>query len=122
MMPSPVTTTLRRCTAMDSVPPRSGLGVRLHVVDGLLDRGDLLGVLVRDRGLELLLERHDELDGVQRVGAEVVDKGRLVLDFGLVDAELLCDDFPDALFDVFHPALSLRGAYFTGIRTCTCRR
>src|SRR5512139_1908684 len=94
-MPSPVTTTLRfvklrplglgglgmRCDR----PPwrcrieRSGLAAALvDVVDRLLDGGDLLGVLVRDLRLELFLERHHELDGIERVGAEIVDEGRIV--------------------------------------------
>ena len=68
------------------------LGVRLDVVDGLLHGGDLLRLLVRDLGLELLLERHHQLDRVERVGAQVVDERRLVLDLGLVHAELLGDD------------------------------
>src|SRR5438067_9260870 len=73
-MPRPVTTTLRRLTYGLS------LGVRLDVIDGLLDGGDLLGFLVRNLGLEFLLERHHELDGVERIGAEVVDERGLVLD------------------------------------------
>src|SRR5690606_22952034 len=65
-MPSPVMTTRRRLTWMllacegerrlapAGLPLRgraSALRVRLHVVDGLLHRGDLLGFLVRDLGL-----------------------------------------------------------------------
>src|SRR5918996_2148900 len=96
-IPSPVTTTLRRLTAAGSLC----FGVGLDVVDGLLDGGDLLGLFVRDLGVELLFERHHELDGVERVGAQVVDEGRFVLDLGLVHAELLGNDFSDPLFDVF---------------------
>src|SRR5689334_6959053 len=70
--PSPVTTTLRRVTL--------ALAVRLDVVDRLLHRGDLLGLLVRDLGLELLLQRHHQLHGVERIRAEVVDERRLGLD------------------------------------------
>src|SRR6266513_3211920 len=103
-MPSPVTTTLRRVTQLP-LTFRSRLGVRLDVVDSLLDGGDFLGFLVGNRGLELLLERHHQLYGVQRVRAQVIDERRLVLDFGLVDSELLGDDLLDTLFDVFHPRL-----------------
>src|SRR4030095_8223293 len=54
-------------------PPRLLLlAVRLDVLDGLLDARDLLGVLVRDLDPELLLERHHELDGVERVGPQVI--------------------------------------------------
>src|SRR5690606_25807827 len=83
----------------------SGLRVRLHVVDRLLDRRDLFGLFVRDLGLELVLERHDQFDGVERVGPEVVDERRFALDVGLVDAELFGHDLLDALFDVFHSGL-----------------
>src|SRR3989441_7341703 len=89
---------------------RSRLGVRLDVVDGLLHGGDLLGFLVGNLGLELLLERHHQLDGVERVRPQVIDERRLVLDLGFVDSELLGDDLLDALFDVFHPRLLPVGA------------
>src|SRR5207245_10454077 len=55
--------------------------------------------------LELLFESHHELDRVERIGAEVVDKRGCVLDLRFVDAELLRDDFLDALFNVFHCGL-----------------
>ena len=103
MMPRPVTTTRRldKCrTARTRGAQR--LAVGLDVVDGLLDGGDLLRFLVGDLGLELLLERHHQLDGVERVGAEVVDERRFVLDLGLVDAQLLGNDLLDPLFDVLH--------------------
>src|SRR6185503_1452443 len=59
--------------------PGSGFGpVLVDVVNGLLDGGDLLGVLVRDLRLELFLERHHELNGIERVGTEVVDERRVV--------------------------------------------
>src|SRR5438093_1175875 len=48
--PSAVARGLRRRRAL-----RSLLDVRPDVVDGLLDRRDLLGFLVRDLGLELFL-------------------------------------------------------------------
>src|SRR5258706_4193617 len=105
MMPSPVTTTLRRCTVTEAPSARSGLGVRLHVVDGLLDGGDLLGVLVGNLGLELLFERHHQFDGIERIRAQIVDEGRFGLDLGFVHAELLGNDFFDPLFDVFHAVL-----------------
>src|SRR5690606_27514782 len=94
-----------RTATAGCAPGPSGLRVRLHVVDRLLDRRDLLGFFVGDLGLELVLERHDELDGVERDGSEVVDERGLVLDVGLVDAELFGHDLLDALFDVFHSGL-----------------
>src|SRR5690349_25073096 len=38
------------------------LQVRIDVVDGLLDRGDLLGLLVGDLRFEFLFQRHHQLD------------------------------------------------------------
>ena len=52
----------------------------------------LLGILVRDLHAELLLEAHDELDQVQRIGVEVFDERGLGRDLLLVNAELLDDD------------------------------
>src|SRR6185503_6908441 len=71
--PTPVTT-----TRLLNQPPRLLLlAVRLDVLDGLLDARDLLGVLVRDLDPELLFERHHELDGVERVGPQVIHEGRV---------------------------------------------
>jgi hypothetical protein len=56
---------------------------------------DLLGVLVRDLDPELLFERHDQLDGVERVGAQVVHERRVRRHLFLVDPELLHDDALD---------------------------
>src|SRR5687767_8736725 len=66
--------------------------VRLDVVSGFLDAGDLFGVLVRDLDPEFLFERHDELHRVERIGAEVIDERRIRRHFFLVDTELLHDD------------------------------
>ncbi len=52
--------------------------------------------------LELVLQRHHELDRVERIGAEVVDEGLLVRDVGFRHAQLLGDDLLDACFDVAH--------------------
>src|SRR3954471_2256328 len=117
--PRPVTTTLRRLT-------EGGLrlGVRLDEVDGLLDGGDLLRLLVRNLGLEFLFERHHELDGVERVGAEVVDERGLVLDLRLVHAQLLGNDFLDCLLDVLRHRCSFpKGGVFYDIYMppLTCR-
>jgi hypothetical protein len=76
--------------------------VRANVVDRLLHRGDLLGILVGNLGFEFLFECHDELNRVQRIGAKIIYERRLVLDLGFVDAELLGDDFLDSLLYVFH--------------------
>ena len=54
--------------------PRLLLDVRLDVVDGLLDVGDLLSLVVGDLALELFLERHHQLDVVEGIRAQVFDE------------------------------------------------
>src|SRR5690606_38080329 len=84
-IPTPVTTT--RLGTLFLV-----LRVRLAVLDGFLHPGDFLGILVGHLDPELLLERHHQLDRVQRIGAKVVDERRVRRDFFLVHAQLLDDD------------------------------
>ena len=72
------------------------------VVDGVLDRSDLLGFLVGDFGLEFLFERHHELYGIQRVGAKIVDERSVVLDFFGFEAELFGNDPSNLIFDATH--------------------
>src|SRR5882672_980929 len=104
-IPKPVTTTRRRLKSTPAVGESGFLGVSVHVVDGLLDRGDLFGFLIRNLRLEFLFESHHEFDGVERVRAEVVDKRGSALDLRIVHPELFRDDFFDALFNVFHCGL-----------------
>src|SRR3712207_2646978 len=111
-MPMPVTTT-RRGAALcantlaasvlsRSLLRRSGGLLAFDVVDRVLDRGDLLGGVVRDLHAERLLERHHQLHRVQAVGAEVVDEGRLRGHLAFVHAEVLDDDLLDLLGGVAH--------------------
>ena len=76
--------------------------VLLDEVDGVLDGQDLLGRVVRDLAAEFLLERHHQLDRVEAVGAQVVDKAGVLGHLRLVDAEMLDDDLLDPLSDVAH--------------------
>src|SRR5215212_7151861 len=73
--------------------PRVGLLVGGDVVDRLADGLNLLGVLVGDLDPELILELHDQLDEIERVGVEVLLEGGLLRDLALVDAELLGQNF-----------------------------
>src|SRR5919199_1531947 len=72
--------------------------VLVQVVHRVLDRADLLGVLVADLHVELFFERHDQLDQVERVGVQVVDEVGLGRHLVFADAQLLGDDFLQALF------------------------
>ena len=54
-----------------------------------------------DLDAELILELHDELDEVERVGVEIVLEGRLGRDLALVDTELLDENLLDLVEDFF---------------------
>src|SRR5215218_1584400 len=79
--------------------PSSALLVRGDVVDGLPDGLDLLRVLVRDLDPKLVLELHDQLHEIERVGIEILLEGGVIGDLVLVDSELLRQDFLDPLED-----------------------
>src|SRR5947207_11104836 len=96
-IPSPVITTLRPISSPGRRAPVSG--VALDVAHRVADRVNLLGVLVADLDLERLLERHHQLDGVERVGPQVVDERRLHRHFLGVHTELFDDDRFDLVFD-----------------------
>src|SRR5215471_7963309 len=102
--PRPVTTTRRLLTRfLYGARWRSGLGAALvDVVDGLVDGGDLFGVLVRNLDLEFLFEGHHQLDGVERVGSQIVDERSVVRDLFLFDAQLFGNDGLDLLLDCAH--------------------
>jgi hypothetical protein len=73
-----------------------------NVVDRLLNVGDFLSLVVRNFALELFFESHHQLDRIQRIRAQVVNKRRLILYVGFIHTELFCDNLSDALFDIFH--------------------
>src|SRR5207244_9585781 len=54
---------------------------------------------VRDLDPEGVLELHDQLDQVERVGVEVLLEGRLLRDLALLDPELLGQNLLDPLED-----------------------
>src|SRR6204780_5285672 len=97
-IPRPVTTTLRLLKRASS-----GLAfVRVDVIDGLLDGRDLLRVLVRYLRLELLFESHHQLNRVQRVCAEVVNKRGVIGYFFFFDAPLFGHDLLNLLLNSTH--------------------
>ena len=52
-----------------------GFGVRVDVIAGLTNRSDFFGFFIRNFTVEFLLQSHNQLNGIQRIGAEVVNKG-----------------------------------------------
>jgi hypothetical protein len=107
--PIPVTTTrLMLDTSSDNagahrdrVAERS-TAMRFYEAHRILHGDDLFGGIVGDFAPELFFERHDELDGVETVGAQVVYEAGIVGDLGLVDAKMLNDDLFHPIGDVTH--------------------
>src|SRR5688572_4654611 len=97
--PRPVTTTRRVNLLSDLL---------VQVIHRIAHGAELLRVLVGDVDVELLLEGHDQLDGVQTVRAEVLHEARLAGQLLALHAKLLDDDVLDLLFDVAHVILDWR--------------
>src|SRR5215470_16164959 len=83
-----------------------GSAVRFDEADRILHRHDLLGRVIRDLAPELFLKRHHQLDGVEAVGAEIIDEAGVFGHFRFVDAQMLDDNLLDPISDVTHPFLS----------------
>ena len=73
----------------------------LDVLDDIADALELLGLLVGDFVAELLFEGHHQLNGVERVRAQILDELGLGSDLVGIDAQLLHDDFFDSCFGGF---------------------
>ena len=76
------------------------------VVDGLLNRLDLLGILIRNFGLELFFERHDQLNRIQGIRAKVIHKRGLVGDFFFLHTELFGNDALDLFLNAAQMSMS----------------
>src|SRR5205085_4732698 len=79
------------CSAEKTSAPSAGgtpsaLGVLLQEFDRVAHGQDRFGGIIGDFATELLLEGHDELDGIERVRAEVVDEARVLRDLVGLDA------------------------------------
>src|SRR6266498_5155685 len=110
--PTPVMTTR---PGLSTRVTRPRLLVLFDVGDGVPDGDDLLGILVGNLEIELLLERHHQLDGVEGIGPEVLDELGVRGDLVLFDPELLADDLLHPILDRFrHEAL------LTSDELCSC--
>lgn len=67
--------------------------VFLDEVDGIANSLNLFSSIIRDFNVEFFFERHDQLDRVEGVSAQIVNKARAFLNFGFVNTEVLNDDF-----------------------------
>src|SRR6202167_2383895 len=80
--------------------------VRLDIGDDVLNGANLLGVFVRNFDVELLFERHHQLDDIERVGAEILDERGVRSYFVRGHAQLLAYLLANLGFDVLsHRAL-----------------
>ena len=85
--------------------------VLLEEFHGVADGLDLLGGIIGNLAAEFLLERHHQLDGIEAVGAQIIDEARVVGDLVGLDPEVLDNDLLHALLRrrslVYPSALSL---------------
>ena len=58
---------------------------------------DLFCVLVGDLDVELLFKAHHQLNEVELIRTEVLDKAGVLCDFRLIDTELINDDLFDLI-------------------------
>src|SRR5690606_34268244 len=74
----------------------------------------LLRRVIGNFAAELLFERHDEFDGIEAVGAKVVDEAGVVGNLRFLNPKMLDDYFLNALRDIAHarssPELSTNDA------------
>src|SRR3546814_11916168 len=81
----------------------------------VLERHDLLGFFIRNVDFEFFFERHDQLDGVQGVRAEIFDERSIRGDLIFADRQLLSNDLLDLLFQRTH-------ALLLGTTCCRCMK
>src|SRR5207253_7164846 len=74
----------------------------VQVLQRLPHRAQLLGLLVGDVDVELLLEGHDQLDGIEAVRAQVLHEARVGRELVALDPQLFDDDIFDLLFELLH--------------------
>jgi hypothetical protein len=80
----------------------SALGVLFEELYGIANRENGFRGVVRYFAAELLFERHDELDSVEAVGTEIIDKAGVLGHLFRFDAQVLHDDLFHPLANVTH--------------------
>ena len=78
---------------------------RFDKADGVTHGGETGRDAVRDLDGEPLLARHDDLDHVETVGAEVFGQARIVGETPFVGAEMEDEDIPDFCGYIVHRTL-----------------
>src|SRR5690606_21991843 len=77
------------------------------VVESQLNSSDFLGFFIGDFGFEFFFQSHYQLDGVKRIGSQILDERSRDLYVFFFHTQLLCDDFLDAFFDAAHGSYGL---------------
>src|SRR5437588_3349134 len=103
-MPSPVMTTRRIKAARHAREDARASRRRRFFQEfhGVPNRDDRLGGIVGNLDAELFLESHDEFDGVEGIGAQIVDEIGIVGDLVGFDSKVLDHDFLHALGNIAH--------------------
>lgn len=76
-------------------------GVLFDVVDCLLNGSDFFSFFVRNFALEFFFKRHNEFNGVQRIGAQIIYERGVIGDI-FFNAQLLRNNFFYSLFNITH--------------------
>src|SRR5690242_5501017 len=84
----------------------SALGVLLEELGRVANRQDGLRGVIGNLAAEFFFERHDQLDRVEAVSAEVVDEARVVDHFLWLDTKVLDYDFFNPLANLTHRSTS----------------
>src|SRR5215469_5768793 len=76
--------------------------VLLDKANRVLYGHDFLGRIVGNFAAEFFLERHDQFDSVEAVGAQIVDEAGILGHFRVVNAQMLDDDLLNPVGDIAH--------------------
>ncbi len=86
----------------------------LKIFNGLTDRLNFLGLFIRYGYIELFLKLHDQLNGVERVGAQILNEVGFRLYFAFIYTQFVSNDFCDTFGYACHIFLTLgeKNAFF----------
>src|SRR5262249_23628641 len=84
---------------------------RINEINRILDGENFLSRIIRDFHAKLFLKRHHQLNRIEAVGAEIVDKAGVFGDFGLIYAQMLDNDLLYACSDIAHGKPFLYGSF-----------
>src|SRR5271155_5203154 len=86
----------------------SAFGVLFEELHRVADGENRFCGVVGNLAAEFLFERHDELDRIETVGAEIIDEARAFRDLVGLDAQVFHDDLLHSLANVPHRSHLLR--------------